>query len=141
MIVRISGEGQYKLPDEDADRLNELDNRAVSAVEQGDETGFKELWSQMLELVSGDGNRIGDEELLESHVILPPRDITFEEARGEFTGDGLIPDRRLAERPWLSESGGPRSGATPRRPAGRGRATRRPARRRSCRAAPCPASG
>ena len=92
MIVRISGEGQFRLPDEDSDRLNELDNRAVSAVEEGDETGFQELWSQMLELVSGDGNRIGDEELLESDVILPPRDITFEEARGEFTGDGLIPD-------------------------------------------------
>ena len=92
MIVRISGEGQFRLPDEDSDRLNELDNRAVGAVEEGDETGFKELWSQMLELVSGDGNRIGDEELLESDVILPPRDITFEEARGEFTGDGLIPD-------------------------------------------------
>ena len=66
MIVRISGEGQFRLPDEDADRLNELDNRAVSAVEQGDETGFKELWSQMLELVSSDGNRIGDDELVES---------------------------------------------------------------------------
>ena len=51
VIVRISGEGQFRLPDEDADRLNELDNRAVSAVEQGDETGFQELWSQMLELV------------------------------------------------------------------------------------------
>ena len=56
MIVRISGEGQFKLPDEDAERLNELDNRAVSAVEQGDETGFKELWSQMLEIVASDGN-------------------------------------------------------------------------------------
>ena len=66
VIVRISGEGQFRLPDEDADRLNELDNRAVSAVEQGDETGFKELWSQMLELVSSDGNRIGDDELVES---------------------------------------------------------------------------
>ena len=92
MIVRISGEGQFKLPDEDADRLNELDNRAVSAVEEGDETGFQELWNQMLELVASDGNQIGDDELVESDVILPPRDITFEEARGEFTGDGLIPD-------------------------------------------------
>ena len=92
MIVRISGEGQFRLPDEDAERLNELDNRAVSAVEQGDETGFKELWSQMLEIVSSDGNAVDDEELVESDVILPPRDITFEEARGEFTGDGLIPD-------------------------------------------------
>jgi PspA-Associated protein len=92
VIVRISGEGQFRLPDEDSDRLNELDNRAVSAVEQGDETGFKELWSQMLELVSSDGNQLDEEELVESDVIMPPRDITFEEARGEFTGEGLIPD-------------------------------------------------
>lgn len=92
MIVRISGEGQFRLPDGDAERLNELDNRAVAAVEQGDETGFRELWSQMLELVANDGNTLDDEELVESDVILPPRDITFAEAKGEFSGDGLIPD-------------------------------------------------
>ncbi len=92
MIVRVSGEGQFKLPDEDAERLNELDNRAVSAVEQGDETGFKELWSQMLEIVASDGNAVPDDELVESDVILPPRDITFDEAKGEFSGEGLIPD-------------------------------------------------
>ena len=92
MIVRVSGEGQFRLPDEDAERLNELDNRAVSAVEAGDETGFSELWSQMLELVRADGNALPDDELVESDVILPPRDITFAEAEGEFTGEGLIPD-------------------------------------------------
>jgi hypothetical protein len=92
MIVRISGEGQFRLPDEDADRLNELDNRAVASVEQGDETGFQELWSQMLELVSSDGNALPNDELVESDVILPPRDITFAEAQGEFSGEGLIPD-------------------------------------------------
>ncbi len=92
MIVRVAGEGQYRLPDEDSDRLNELDNRAVASVEQGDETGFHELWSQMLELVASDGNALGEDELVESDVVLPPRDVTFEEARGEFTGDGLIPD-------------------------------------------------
>ena len=92
MIVRIATEDQYRLPDEDAQRLNELDNQAVSAVEQGDETGFRELWSQMLELVASDGNALADDELVESDVILPPRDVTFEEAKGEFTGEGLIPD-------------------------------------------------
>ena len=92
MIVRVAGEGQYRLPDEDAERLNELDNRAVASVEQGDEAGFHELWSQMLELVASDGNALDDDELVESDVILPPRDVSFEEARGEFTGDGLIPD-------------------------------------------------
>jgi hypothetical protein len=92
VIVRISGEGQFRLPDEDAARLNELDNRAVAAVEQGDEHGFMELWAQMLDLVARDGNRLADDELEESDVILPPRDVSFEEARGEFTGEGLIPD-------------------------------------------------
>ena len=92
MIVRIAGEGQYRLPDEDEGRLNELDNRAVAAVEQGDETGFRELFSQMLEIVSGDGNELEPDELVESDVILPPRDISFEEAKGEFSGEGLIPD-------------------------------------------------
>jgi hypothetical protein len=92
VIVRISGEGQYRLPDEDAARLNELDNRAVVAVESDDETGFAALWSQMLELVEVDGSPIPEDELVESDVILPPRDISFAEAKDEFTGEGLIPD-------------------------------------------------
>ena len=40
VIVRISTEGQYEIPDEDADKLNELDNDAVAAVEAGDEERF-----------------------------------------------------------------------------------------------------
>lgn len=92
MIVRISGEDQFRLPDGDAARLNELDNRAVAAAEQGDEAGFRELWFQMLELVVTDGERLADDELVESDVILPPRDSSFEEVRGEFTGEGVIPD-------------------------------------------------
>jgi hypothetical protein len=92
MIVRISGEGQFELPDEDADRLNDLDNRAVAAVEEGDESTFQELFDEMLDLVTSDGSPLNNEELVESDVILPPRDISFAEAEGEFTGEGLIPD-------------------------------------------------
>jgi hypothetical protein len=92
VIVRISGEDQFRLPDGDAERLNDLDNRAVEAVERGDEPGFHELWDQMLELVERDGERLPVDELVHSDVILPPRDVTFDEARGQFTGEGLIPD-------------------------------------------------
>lgn len=92
MIVRIVGEGQFKLPDDDAKQLNDLDNQAVSAVEANDEATFSELWRQMLALVEKDGEPVPDDELLGSDVILPPRDISFEEACAEFTGDGLIPD-------------------------------------------------
>ena len=92
MIVRISGEGQFRLPDGDAERLNSLDNDAVAAVEAGDEEEFRSLFEQMLSLVESGGEALGDDELVESDVILPPRDISFDEAAREFTGEGLIPD-------------------------------------------------
>ena len=92
MIVRISTEDQYRLPDADAERLNELDNAAVAAVEAGDEDRFHELFEQMLQLVRSDGHKLGDDELEESDVILPPPDLSFVEAAHEFSGDGLIPD-------------------------------------------------
>jgi hypothetical protein len=92
VIVRIAGEGQFTVPDEHAGRLNELDNQAVAAAEAKDEAKFNELWEQMLSLVTNDGQEVPDDELVESDVILPPRDISFEEACAEFTGEGLIPD-------------------------------------------------
>lgn len=92
MIVRIAGEGQYRVPDEDQHKLNELDNAAVAAVEAGDEAAFLDLWGQMLALIEADGNALDADELVESHIILPPRDITLDEAAHEFTGEGLIPD-------------------------------------------------
>ena len=92
MIVRIATEDQYRLPDEDAARLNELDNEAVAAVEAGDEARFHEVFQQMLQLVRTDGHHLGEEELEESDVILPPPDLSFAEAGLDFTGDGLIPD-------------------------------------------------
>ena len=93
VIVRISGEGQFKLPDDDAARLNELDNRAVAAVEQGDETGFQELWSQMLELVAT--RRKAARRRRAGRVRRDPAAARHElraRLQGEFTGDGLIPE-------------------------------------------------
>lgn len=92
MIVRIATESQYRLPDDDAGRLNQLDNDAVAAVEAGDEDRFHELFESMLDLVRTDGRLLDDDEIAESDVILPPPDISFVEAAAEFTGDGLIPD-------------------------------------------------
>ena len=92
MIVRIATERQYKLSDDLRERLNELDNQAVAAVEAGDEPRFHELFDGMLQLVRDEGHLLDHDELHGSDVILPPPDTTFEEAAAEFTGDGLIPD-------------------------------------------------
>jgi bifunctional DNA-binding transcriptional regulator/antitoxin component of YhaV-PrlF toxin-antitoxin module len=92
MIVRIATEGQYEIPDEDADRLNDLDNEVVAAVEAGDEERFQEAFAALIELVRTDGKPVADDVLEESDVILPPPDMTFAEAGEQFTGEGLIPD-------------------------------------------------
>ena len=92
MIVRIATERQYRLPDETATRLNELDNQAVEAVENGDEARFHELFEEMLTVVRRDGQLLEEDELTGSEIIIPPPDLSFEEARDEFTGEGLIPD-------------------------------------------------
>ena len=92
MIVRISTEGQYELGDGAVGELNELDNEAVAAAEAHDEGRFRRIWQQMLELVERDGRPVPNDELVVSDVILPPRDVSMEEAQREFTGDGLIPD-------------------------------------------------
>ena len=92
MIVRVSGEAQYEMPDADAARLNEIDNETTAAVEAGDEAGFHDGWARMLAVIEADGRRLADDELVHSDVILPPRDTSFEEARHGFSGEGLIPE-------------------------------------------------
>jgi hypothetical protein len=92
MIVRIATEGQYRLADDLVERVNTLDNEAVAAVEAGDEERFRDLFDQILALIRGEGTPLPEDELHGSDVIVPPPDTSFEEARHEFSGDGLIPD-------------------------------------------------
>jgi hypothetical protein len=92
VIVRIATESQYRLPEDAADQLNELDNQVVAAVEAGDEDRFHEIFEQMLDLVRRAGEPLDEDELAESEVILPPPDTSFVEAAADFTGEGLIPD-------------------------------------------------
>lgn len=92
MIVRISNEGQYRIPDEDQARLNELDNAVVAAVEADDEDRFHETFEELLQFIRTEGIELGDDEIESSDVIVPPADLTLAEAEADFTGDGLIPD-------------------------------------------------
>ncbi|HTU01540.1 MAG TPA: hypothetical protein VMG58_06975, partial [Candidatus Sulfotelmatobacter sp.] len=84
MIVRISGEDQYRLEDSAAPRLNELENAVVAIVDAGSEDGFSDAYRALLDYVRAEGQRVGDEEIESSDVILPPSDLTFAEAGREF---------------------------------------------------------
>jgi hypothetical protein len=91
MIVRISGEDQYRLDGENG-RLEDLDNAVVAAVEAGEEQRFRGAYDELLAFVRTHGTPLAEDDLAGSDLILPPPDISLEEARVEFTGEGLIPD-------------------------------------------------
>lgn len=91
MIVRILEQGQYRLNDDQHARLNELDNAVAAAVATGDEAGFHSSFEALLEFVRGQGERVGDAELVTSDVVLPHAEITLAEASEAFAGEGAVP--------------------------------------------------
>ena len=91
MIVRIATEGQYEIGDDDVSELNELDNAAVDACDAGDEAVFKSTYEKLLDFVRSRGRALAEDELEGSDVILPPPDVSLQEAAAEFSGEGLIP--------------------------------------------------
>ncbi|MCM8750533.1 hypothetical protein NET02_15410 [Thermomicrobiaceae bacterium CFH 74404] len=91
MIVRISTEGQYRLESTYLDQLNAIDNAVVEAIAANDESRFRTLFQSMLDLVRQHGKPVPPEEFVESDIILPPPDTSFEEARELFAGEGLVP--------------------------------------------------
>jgi hypothetical protein len=92
MIVRIMGEGQYRLAEDCVARVNELDNAVVKAVDADDEDGFHVAFEEMLDVIRSEGEQIADDEIENSDVIVPPPDTSMAEAAADFSGEGLIPD-------------------------------------------------
>jgi hypothetical protein len=91
VIVRIATEGQYELDEADVPALNELDNAAVACCEADDEQRFHHEFARLLDFVRTKGKPLGEDDLRGSDLILPPPDVSFAEAKAEFTGEGLIP--------------------------------------------------
>ncbi|HEX2702321.1 MAG TPA: hypothetical protein VHM72_02680 [Solirubrobacteraceae bacterium] len=92
MIVRIFSEGQYRVADSERERVDQLDETCRHAVEAGDGAAFATTFAELLDYVRDHGELLGEDELEGSDIMLPPPDISLEEARAEFTGEGLIPD-------------------------------------------------
>jgi hypothetical protein len=92
VIVRIMGEGQFRVDDNVVERLNALDDRATAAIDRGDETDLDAALDEMAALVRNEGEAVPDDEITTSDVLIPPSDLTLDETRALFSDEGLIPD-------------------------------------------------
>lgn len=95
-IVRIMGQGQFTVDSATLKRLNEIDNAIVTMIadgkDHGDSENFRKKLAELEEIVSKNGKPLDPKEIVESDIILPGADVSIEEARQIFSGEGVIPD-------------------------------------------------
>ena len=91
MIVRVMAEGQFVLPEQELDELNELDAALQDAVDAGDEQRFAIALAALLDRVRAAGSPQADEVLAPSELVLPAADSTLDEVRAMLGDEGLIP--------------------------------------------------
>lgn len=92
MIIRISEDGQYKVPAGLLDELNVIDNKIVDLVAREKEEEYRTELSKLISMIRSKGQKLDDSDIQESDIIVPPEDLTLKEAREIFTGEGIFED-------------------------------------------------
>jgi hypothetical protein len=90
VLIRILGEGQFVVPDEALAEINHLDSVLESALNSAD-GNFRAALDALLDKVRTVGVHAPEDELHESHVILPFADASEEEIRDMLGDEGLVP--------------------------------------------------
>jgi hypothetical protein len=96
VIVRVMGEGQWRVDDDLAARLNEIDDEVGRALEAGDQAAMSEALRRLAEAVRSAGTPLDETDLHPSDAVVPPEDLTLDEAHELLEGEGLIPDLPMA---------------------------------------------
>ena len=91
MIIRILGEGQFRVPDTELDRLNEADRAVSQAIDSADEQALAAALQGLHDVVRDRGEALADDELVDSDLIVPDAEASLDEVRDLLDEDGLIP--------------------------------------------------
>jgi len=92
MIVRVMGEGQWRVDDALAARLEELDAETERAVQAGDEQALHAALQALVDAVKSSGEKLDHDHLAASDAVIPPTDLSLDEARDLLDSDESIPD-------------------------------------------------
>ncbi len=93
-IVRIMGHGQFTVDSRTLKKLNDIDNAIVELVSEArsDDTEFKKRLTELSNLVVQNGKPLDPHEIIKSDIILPSADLSIDEAKKLFQGEGVIPE-------------------------------------------------
>jgi hypothetical protein len=93
VILRILGEGQFEVGEDQLDELNRLDDAVQAAVEAGDQESFGRALAALITGIRTGGTELPADYLGPSDLVLPGPDSSIEEVREilSTSEQGLIP--------------------------------------------------
>jgi hypothetical protein len=93
-IVRIMGHGQFSVDHKTLQRLNEIDDVLVRLVntDRPDDNEFKKHLIELTKIVEEKGKQLDSKEIIQSDIILPSADLSVDEAKRLFIGEGVVPE-------------------------------------------------
>jgi chromosome condensin MukBEF complex kleisin-like MukF subunit len=92
VIVRLMGEGQWQVDDSLKARLDELDAETERAAEAGDADALHAALRALHDEVKNAGERLDHAHLGASDAVVPPSDLSLDEARKLLAGEDPFPD-------------------------------------------------
>jgi hypothetical protein len=93
MIIRILGEGQYRVDEGALANLNSIDDKIEQAVSDADQQALTTHLTALHNEIIATGQPVADDELVDSDLVLPSADATLEDVREllEESQEGLLP--------------------------------------------------
>lgn len=96
-IIRILGVGQFEVDTNLVIEINKIDNQIVSLLQNKEnnesvKTEFDNKITEIYNIVKEKGTALKLEEIVVSDIIIPGKDITLNEARQIFEGEGIVKD-------------------------------------------------
>jgi hypothetical protein len=93
-IVRIMGQGQFTVDNETLKKLNEIDSSIVQLVsnDRSDDAEFRKRLLELTNIVEKNGKPLDSKEIVQSDIILPSADLSIDEAKNLFKGEGVVPE-------------------------------------------------
>jgi hypothetical protein len=96
-IVRIMGQGQFTVDNDTLKKLNQIDDSIVELVSnhRSDPAEFRKRLEELTDIVEKKGKPLDPKEIIQSDIILPTPDLSIDEAKKLFEGEGVIPETEV----------------------------------------------
>jgi hypothetical protein len=95
-VVRLAGHGQFRVNGTTINKINAIDNQIVNILDEkkgtADEKEFRKKITEMVNLITTEGKPLDDREIVSSDIIIPSTDLSLEEAKKIFKGEGIVPE-------------------------------------------------